>query len=153
MEATHLHIRHPLPSRLVPHPASHPDSWTTQLRWLAGAAVSGFAVPFLGSSVLGLQHDLYLGIYFVTVLGVFSAYAYATGLDLGATVRRQWKLGVVLGIVVGAMLAPVLAAIGALVALMKDCSIEVEKAYLGAYKQGLRALIPDSSPPRVAAGH
>ena len=29
--------------------------------------------------------------------------------------------------VVGAMLAPVLAAIGALVALMKDCSIEVEK--------------------------
>jgi hypothetical protein len=32
-------------------------------------------------------------------------------------------------------------------------SIEVEKAYLEAYKQGLHALIPDSSLRRVAAGH
>jgi Domain of unknown function (DUF4342) len=30
--------------------------------------------------------------------------------------------------VVGALLAPILAAIGALVALLKDCSIEVERA-------------------------
>jgi hypothetical protein len=104
MEATHLHIRHPLPSRLVLHPAAHPDSWATQLRWLAAAGVIGFAVPFLGSSVLGLQHDLYLGIYFFTVLGLFAAYAYATGLDLRATVCRQRKLGVVLGIAVGAVL-------------------------------------------------
>jgi hypothetical protein len=32
-------------------------------------------------------------------------------------------------------------------------SIEVEKLYLEAYRQGLRALIPDSSLRRVAAGH
>ena len=32
-------------------------------------------------------------------------------------------------------------------------SIEVEKAYLGAYKQGLKAIIPESSPRRVAGGH
>ena len=31
-------------------------------------------------------------------------------------------------------------------------SIEVDKAYLEAYKQGLKALIPESSPRRVAAG-
>ena len=31
-------------------------------------------------------------------------------------------------------------------------SIEVEKAYLEAYRQGLKALIPESSPRRVAAG-
>ncbi len=104
METTHPHIRHPLYSRLVPHPAAHPDSWTTQLRWLGAAAVTGFAVPFLGSSILGLQHDLYLGIYFISVLGLFSAYALSTGLDLTATVRRNWKLGVLAGIVVGAVL-------------------------------------------------
>jgi len=34
--------------------------------------------------------------------------------------------------VVGALIAPVLAAIGALVALLKDCSIEVERAVQGA---------------------
>jgi len=38
--------------------------------------------------------------------------------------------------VVGVMLAPVLAAIGALVALLKDCSIEVER------------VAPDSGPAR-----
>ncbi len=32
-------------------------------------------------------------------------------------------------------------------------SIEVNKAYLDAYKQGLKALIAESSPRRVAAGH
>ena len=32
-------------------------------------------------------------------------------------------------------------------------SIEVEKAYLEAYRQGLKALIQESSPQQVAAGH
>jgi len=32
-------------------------------------------------------------------------------------------------------------------------SIEAEKAYLGPYRQGLKALIPESSTGRVAAGH
>jgi len=45
--------------------------------------------------------------------------------------------------VVGALIAPVLAAIGALVALLKDCSIEVERA---APDSG-----PDSSKPTDAS--
>ena len=49
----------------------------------------------------GLQHDVYLGIYFVVVLAGFTAYAVATGLDIRATLRRHWKLGVVLGVVFG----------------------------------------------------
>lgn len=101
MEASGLHIPHGLPSRLVPHPAAHPESWATQLRWFAAAALVGFAVPFLGSSVLELQHDVYLGIYFAVVLALFAAYAVATGLDVRATFRRHWTLGVVLGVVVG----------------------------------------------------
>jgi hypothetical protein len=32
-------------------------------------------------------------------------------------------------------------------------SSEVDKAYLEAYKRGLKALIPESPPRRVAAGH
>lgn len=101
MEASRLHIPHGLHSSLAPHPAAHPESWVTQLGWYAGACLVGFAVPFIGSSALGLQHDLYLGIYFVVVLGGFSVYAVATGLDVRATVLRHWKLGVLLGIVVG----------------------------------------------------
>jgi hypothetical protein len=61
----------------------------------------GFAVPFVASSLLELHHDVYLGIYFVAVLGLLTAYVVATGLDVRATVRRQWKLGAVLGLVFG----------------------------------------------------
>jgi hypothetical protein len=82
-------------------PAARTESWATQLRWFGAAVVLGFVIPYVGSSRLELQHDLYLGIYFVAVLGLFAAYARATALDIRATVRRRWKLGVALGLVVG----------------------------------------------------
>ena len=89
MEASRLHIS---PAR------AHAGPWPAQLRWFAAAAVIGFTVPFAFS---GLQHDVYLAIWFAAVIGLFSAYAVATGLDLGTTVRRHWKLGVGLGVVFG----------------------------------------------------
>ncbi len=104
MEASHLHLPHRLPPRLVPHPAARPETWATQLRWFAAATVVSFVVPLIGSSVLGLQHDVYLGIYFVVVLVGFAVYALATGLDTRATLVRHWKLGVALGIVFGVAL-------------------------------------------------
>jgi hypothetical protein len=90
-----------LPSWLVPHPAADPESWTTQLRWFAAASVVSFAVPLIFSSLLELQHDVYLGIYFAVVLAGFVAYAMLTGLDVPAALRRHWKLGIALGIVFG----------------------------------------------------
>lgn len=90
-----------LRSRSAPDQAAGAESWAVQLRWFAAAAVVSFAVPFIGSSVLGLQHDVYLGIYFAVVLAGFTVYALATSLDVRATVRRHWKLGVALGIAFG----------------------------------------------------
>ena len=104
MEASHARIAHALPSRPAPHPAAHPESWAVQLRWFAGAAVLGFAVPFIGSSLLGLQHDVYLGIYFLAVLLLCAAYTRATELDLRRAFTRHWKLGAGLGVLVGIML-------------------------------------------------
>lgn len=104
MEANWLHVPHGLPSRLTSHPAAYPESWAVQLRWFATAAAVGFAVPFVGSSLLGLQHDVYLGIYFVSVLALWAAYAVSTQLNLRETFRRHWKLGVVLGVVFGVAL-------------------------------------------------
>ncbi len=60
-----------------------------------------FAVPFIFSSVLGLQHDVYLAVYFAVVLGGFAAYARATSLNIRETLLRHWRLGVVLGIIMG----------------------------------------------------
>jgi hypothetical protein len=103
MEASHLHIPHGPAMRSISRPA-HPDSWAVQLRWFAAAATVGFGVPWVGSSLLGLQHDLYLGVYFAAVLGLCAAYAAATRLDLRATLLRHWKLGAAFGVVFGLML-------------------------------------------------
>jgi hypothetical protein len=102
MEASRLHTLQFLPGRAGRE--AHPDSWRTQLRWFGAAAVMGFAVPYLGSSILELQHDVYLAIYFASVLALFAAYVRSTGLDLRATLTRHWKLGSVLGLVVGVAL-------------------------------------------------
>jgi hypothetical protein len=101
MEARHLRVPHGRPSRWTLHSAADSESWAVQLRWFATAAVVGFAVPFIGSSLLGLQHDVYLGIYFGAVVGLGAAYAFATRLDLRETFIRHWKLGVALGAVFG----------------------------------------------------
>lgn len=104
MEAGRLHLPSGLRPRPAPHPETHAESWTSQLRWLAIAAVVGFAVPFIGSSILGLQHDVYLGIYFVAVAVLLWAYARTTRLDIRALLLRNWKLGVALGVVFGIVL-------------------------------------------------
>jgi len=101
METTGLHIPH---VHFAPRREAHPESWATQLRWYALAAAIGFVVPLGGSSILGLQHDLYLGIYFVAVGALLWAYASATRLDVRAALVRNWKLGVALGVVVGVLL-------------------------------------------------
>jgi cadmium resistance protein CadD (predicted permease) len=72
--------------------------WMWVRLWTRRAAVIGFAVPYVFSSALKLQH-VYLVIYFVVVLALFAAYTVATRLDLGEVVRRHWKLGLALGLV------------------------------------------------------
>ena len=96
----------PVPADLqrTPRPAAHAETWSTQARWLAAAAVLGFLVPFVFSSLLELQHDVYLGVYFAAVLGFLGAYVSRTGLDVRATVSRQWRLGVALGALFGVLL-------------------------------------------------
>jgi hypothetical protein len=102
MGATRVHGPHPVPRRASRK--AHPDSWRTQLPWFGAAAAVGFAVPYVGSSILELHHDVYLAVYFAAVLTLFSAYVRSTRLDVRATLTRHWKLGSLLGLVVGAAL-------------------------------------------------
>ena len=100
MTTNHLHIPHLLRT----HDLARSETWSTQLRWFGAAAVVGFGVPYLASSVLDLQHDLYLALYFAAVLSLCAAYVHSTGLDVRATLTRHWKLGTLLGVVFGAAL-------------------------------------------------
>jgi hypothetical protein len=71
----------------------------TQLAWYAAGALLGFVVPFLFTSVLDLNHDLYYSIYFAAV-GVFlGSYVRWTGLDAAELFRRNWKWSAVLGVI------------------------------------------------------
>lgn len=98
---------HDLPPALSGHRltrSAHPETWATQLRWYAAAAIVGFAVPYVVSSVLELQHDVYLGIYFAVVLALLGAYVWHTALDLREAVARHWKLGLGLGLLMAVAL-------------------------------------------------
>ena len=62
-----------------------------ELRWFAGAAAAAFLVPFVFSSLLDLDHDLYLAIYFSFVIGLRTLYSRSTELDIGEVLRRHWR--------------------------------------------------------------
>jgi hypothetical protein len=66
--------------------------------------VAAFLIPFVFSSVLELQHDLYLGVYFAFVIGFVGAYVRSNEIDTRAIVKRNWRWGVLLGILLGVLL-------------------------------------------------
>lgn len=75
--------------------------WGNQLVWFAAGAMSGFVVPLLFTTVLEIQHDVYLGIYFAFVIGLVGTYATRNDIDLAQALRRNWKWGVVAGVLLG----------------------------------------------------
>lgn len=77
------------------------SNWT----WLAIGFVVAFATPFLLTDVLGLNRDVFIGLYAVVVVGLFTGWARATGYDLVAAVRRRWLLAAGLGGAFAALLA------------------------------------------------
>ena len=76
----------------------------TQLSWFAGGAAIGFSVPFVFTSLLDLNNDLYYAIYFSIASGFLALYSAETHLDLRALFGRQWKWSVGLGLAATAFL-------------------------------------------------
>src|SRR5437763_14838663 len=64
--------------------------------WLAGGATLTFAVSWLGTTVLGLHHDLYYLIYFTFALGYLASFATRSQLAVREVLRRNiwWSLGI-----------------------------------------------------------
>jgi hypothetical protein len=83
-------------------PARIPSAaWPTaaaQAVWFVTGAALAFAIPYVFSSVLDLQHDLYLLIYFVGIGAFLGAYVTATRADVAGLFRRGWKLSLALGV-------------------------------------------------------
>ncbi len=52
--------------------------------------------------MLDIHHDLYYGVYFVVALAFLAAYVRATGLDVAAMFRENWRWSLALGLPVAA---------------------------------------------------
>jgi len=87
---------HPVP-RAIPQAVR-------QLAWFAAVCVVAFLVPYLGVSVLDLQHDLFYLAYFAVTIGVVVGYVRVEHVDTAAIFRRSrgWSLG--LGLLLAAFL-------------------------------------------------
>jgi len=75
--------------------------------WLAGGLVFAFAVPYVLADVLGMNRDLFYGVYAAAVAGLFWLWARSTGYDLVGAVKRRWLAASLLGLLAAAVLAVV----------------------------------------------
>lgn len=75
--------------------------------WLAGGIVMSFVVPFVLADQLGLQRDLYYGIYMAAVTSLFVGWARDTGHPLREMCARHWRWAVGLGLIVAGLSAAI----------------------------------------------
>jgi hypothetical protein len=77
-------------------PRAVPDS-VRQLAWFALVCTIAILIPYLGVSVLDLQHDLfYLG-YFALTIGLIGTYLRLERIDVAAVFRRHWRWSLGIG--------------------------------------------------------
>ena len=88
----------------LPHAgtAAVPRHALRQLAWFIFGSVVAFAVPYLGVSLAGLQHDLYYLVYFATTVALVAGYVRVEHVDVRGLLGRAlpWSIG--LGVLTGA---------------------------------------------------
>jgi hypothetical protein len=93
-----MSVTAPHPHRL---PAALPAA-VRELAWFAFGALVAFLIPYLGTSVLNLQHDAYYLVYFAATLALLGTWATVEQVDVAGAFRRQWPWSVVIGLAVAA---------------------------------------------------
>jgi hypothetical protein len=82
------------------HLAAFPH-WLRSSVWFVGVAALAFLIPFVGVSVLDLQHDVFYLMYFATTAALLVAYVRTEHVDVPRIVRHAWPWSLGLGIVIG----------------------------------------------------
>jgi hypothetical protein len=75
-----------------------------QLVWFGFVCLVAFLVPYLGVSVLDLQHDLFYLVYFAVTSGLITSYVRVECVEVSAIFRQRWRWSLVIGVVVAAFL-------------------------------------------------
>jgi hypothetical protein len=80
-------------------------TWYGHLLWVAAAAVLGFAVSEVFSSLLEVPRDWLLLAYVALLAPFLAGYVWWSRLDVGQLVRRHWRLGLAGATVAGVVMA------------------------------------------------
>jgi hypothetical protein len=87
---------HPLPSAI---PRAVHD-----IGWFAAGCAYAFAIPYIGVSVLDLQHDVYYLVYLAAVLLLVGVYARVEHVELRAVFVPRWRWSVAVGVLLAVFL-------------------------------------------------
>jgi hypothetical protein len=87
---------HPLP-RAIPEAVRH-------VIWFAVVCGVAFLMPYVGVSLLDLQHDVFYLVYFAITAALIATYVRVEGVDVLEVFRRRWRLSLGIGAVVAAFL-------------------------------------------------
>lgn len=75
-----------------------------QLVWFALVCGVAFLVPYLGVSVLDLQHDLFYLAYFAVTIALIGSYVRIEQVDVSDVFRTRWRWSLGVGVVVAVFL-------------------------------------------------
>ena len=87
---------HPVP-RAVPDVARH-------LAWFAFVSAVAFVVPYVGVSVLDLQHDLFYLAYFAITIALVAAYVRLERVEVAVILRQNWRWSLGTGVLMAVFL-------------------------------------------------
>lgn len=72
--------------------------------WFAVVCGVAFLIPYLGVSVLELQHDVFYLVYFVVTIVLVATYVRVEEVDVGEIFRSRWRWSLAVGVVLAAFL-------------------------------------------------
>ena len=75
-----------------------------QLVWFAFVCVVAFLVPYLGVSVLDLQHDVFYLVYFAVTIALVFTYVRVEQVEVAQIFRRRWRWSLGVGLIVAVFL-------------------------------------------------
>jgi hypothetical protein len=75
-----------------------------QLVWLGLVCTVAFFIPYLGISVLDMQHDLFYLAYFAATLALLTSYVRVEHVDVAEVFRRRWQSSLGIGVALAAVL-------------------------------------------------
>ncbi len=75
-----------------------------QLAWYALICAVAFLVPYLGVSVLDLQHDVFYLLYFAVTIALVATYLRVERVEAAEIFRRRWRWSLGLGVVLAVFL-------------------------------------------------